>query len=63
MAAYDIDKNRTITYSLEGPDDTLDLIQIDAESGEIVVASKIDHEVHKWLNYTVRATDSGHPSR
>jgi hypothetical protein len=63
IAAYDIDKNRTIKYSLEGPENIFDLVQIDAESGEVVVSGKIDHEVHQWLNYTVRAVDSGIPAR
>lgn len=63
IAAYDIDKNRTIKYSLEGPENIVDLVQIDATSGEIVVSGKIDHEVHQWLNYTVRAIDSGIPAR
>lgn len=63
VAAFDIDKNRTITYALEGPTDTIDLVHIDTESGEIVVANKIDHEIFQWLNYTVRATDSGYPPR
>uniref|UniRef100_A0A1B0CCE9 Putative cadherin egf lag seven-pass g-type receptor n=1 Tax=Lutzomyia longipalpis TaxID=7200 RepID=A0A1B0CCE9_LUTLO len=63
IVAYDVDKNRTITYSLEGPSDITSLVHLDSESGEIVVANKIDHEVHKWLNFTVKATDSGVPSR
>lgn len=63
VAAYDIDKNRTIHYALEGPVDIVGLIQIDTETGEIVVANKIDHEVFQWLNCTVRATDSGVPQR
>ena len=63
VAAYDIDKNRTIIYSLEGAKETLDLVQIDGETGEVVVANKIDHEVYAWLNYTVRAIDSGVPAR
>lgn len=63
VAAYDIDKNRTITYELEGPPEIVSLVQIDRESGEIVVANKIDHEVYQWLNYTVRAIDSGYPPR
>lgn len=63
VAAFDMDKNRTISYSLEGPMETIDLVQIDTESGEIVVANKIDHEIFQWLNYTVRATDSGIPPR
>jgi len=28
-----------------------------------VVANKIDHEQHQWLNFSVRATDSGVPAR
>ncbi|GAB0096475.1 Cadherin [Sergentomyia squamirostris] len=63
VIAYDIDKNRTITYSLEGPSKITNLVHLDSESGEIVVANKIDHEIYKWLNFTVKATDSGIPSR
>lgn len=63
VAAYDIDKNRSINYALEGPANIIELVQIDTESGEIVVANKIDHELFQWLNYTVRATDSGVPQR
>lgn len=36
---------------------------MDTETGEIVVANKIDHETYKWLNFSVKATDSGYPSR
>jgi hypothetical protein len=63
VVANDIDKNRTIQYSLEGPDDIIDLVHLDEESGEIVVANRIDHEMYPWLNFTVRATDSGVPAR
>lgn len=63
VVAFDVDKNRTITYSLEGPPKLTDLVHLDAESGEIVVANRIDHETFDWLNITVRATDSGIPSR
>lgn len=63
LLAYDIDKNKTITYSLEGHDEILDLIYLDRETGEVVVANKIDHELFRWLNFTVRATDSGLPPR
>ncbi|KAJ9587165.1 hypothetical protein L9F63_019319, partial [Diploptera punctata] len=63
VVADDADKNRTITYSLEGPRDVKDLIHLDAVTGEIVVANKIDHELFPWLNFTVRATDSGIPPR
>lgn len=63
VVAFDVDKNRTIKYSLEGPKEITDLVYLDSESGEMVVANKIDHEVHEWLNLTIRATDSGVPPR
>ena len=46
-----------------GPIEIIRLIHLDSESGEIVVANKIDHETNEWLNFTVKATDSGIPSR
>nr|CAD7572446.1 unnamed protein product [Timema californicum] len=45
------------------PRDILNLIYLDEETGEVVVANKIDHEVFPWLNFTVQATDSGIPPR
>ncbi|XP_067000515.2 cadherin-23 [Anabrus simplex] len=63
VVADDADKNRTITYSLEGQPSTIGLVHLDAETGEVVVANKIDREQTPWLNFTVRATDSGIPSR
>ncbi|XP_063703738.1 LOW QUALITY PROTEIN: cadherin-23 [Culicoides brevitarsis] len=63
VLATDIDKNKTIKYSLEGPPEITELVNLNAETGEIVVRNKIDHELHKWLNFTVRATDNGIPAR
>lgn len=63
VLAYDVDKNRTITYSMEGNPVFTSLVHLDVQTGEIVVSSKIDHELYKWLNFTVRATDSGIPPR
>lgn len=63
VIAYDIDKNRTITYSLEGNPLIRQMIHMDSHTGEIVVANKIDHEQYQWLNFSVRATDSGVPPR
>lgn len=63
IVAYDIDKNRTITYSLEGDPGMTGLVHLDPQTGEVVVANKIDHETHQWLNFTVRAIDSGYPPR
>uniref|UniRef100_A0A8D8Q5N3 Cadherin-23 n=1 Tax=Cacopsylla melanoneura TaxID=428564 RepID=A0A8D8Q5N3_9HEMI len=63
VVAEDKDKNRTIKYSLEAMPKIRELISLDEDTGEIVVANKIDHEQHKWLNLSVRATDSGVPPR
>ena len=46
-----------------GPRAATDLVHLDSETGEIVVANKIDHEQFPFLNFTVRATDSGVPPR
>ncbi|KAI8045584.1 cadherin-23 [Drosophila gunungcola] len=63
VLASDVDRNRTITYALEGNPTYRSLMHLDSQTGEIVVASKIDHEQHQWLNFSVRATDSGLPAR
>ncbi|KAL2733633.1 cadherin-23 [Vespula maculifrons] len=63
IVADDADKNRSITYSLESPKELTDLVHLDPETGEMVVANKIDRELYPWLNLTVRATDSGIPPR
>uniref|UniRef100_A0A1B0B4Y0 Cadherin domain-containing protein n=1 Tax=Glossina palpalis gambiensis TaxID=67801 RepID=A0A1B0B4Y0_9MUSC len=63
LNAYDNDKNRTITYSLEGNPLITQLVHLNAQSGELVVGSKIDHEQFQWLNFSIRATDSGLPPR
>jgi hypothetical protein len=46
-----------------GPRAATELVHLDSETGEIVVANKIDHEQFPFLNFTVRATDSGMPPR
>ncbi|XP_057660172.1 cadherin-23 [Diorhabda carinulata] len=63
IAADDVDKNRTITYLLEGPRNLVNLFHLNTADGDIVVANKIDHEVYEWINLTVKATDSGFPPR
>ncbi|XP_018347185.1 PREDICTED: cadherin-23 [Trachymyrmex septentrionalis] len=63
IVADDADKNRSITYSLQGPREITDLVHLDHETGEMVVANKIDREMYSWLNLTVKATDSGVPPR
>lgn len=63
VVADDADKNKTIVYSLEGRPDIVKMIYLDGDTGDILVANKIDHEMHKWLNLTVKATDSGIPPR
>ncbi|XP_050524905.1 cadherin-23 [Daktulosphaira vitifoliae] len=64
VLADDADKNRTIQYFIEeSSTDVTDLIRLDPESGEIVVAGRIDHEQLSWINITVRASDNGIPIR
>ncbi|KAL1123291.1 hypothetical protein AAG570_002377 [Ranatra chinensis] len=64
IVADDADKNRTITYSLQGVEGMSELVHLDSVSGELVVGSRIDREqVGPWLNLTVKATDSGQPPR
>jgi hypothetical protein len=46
-----------------GPRAATGLVHLDSETGEIVVANKIDHEQFPFINFTVRATDSGVPPR
>lgn len=63
VVADDEDKNRSITYSFEGSKAIAGLVHLDTETGEILVANRIDHEMTPWLNFSVRATDSGYPQR
>lgn len=63
VVAFDMDKNRTITYTMGGPPEVLRFLHLDSESGEILVANRIDREVHEWLNVTVGAVDNGVPRR
>jgi hypothetical protein len=56
-------KNITTCKLTAGPRAATDLVHLDSETGEIVVANKIDHEEFPFLNFTVRATDSGVPLR
>nr|XP_034827125.1 cadherin-23 [Maniola hyperantus] len=63
VIADDADKNRTMAYFLEGPEELLNLVHMESNTGELVVASKIDHETHAWLNLTLKAVDSGLPPR
>ncbi|XP_026315340.1 cadherin-23 [Hyposmocoma kahamanoa] len=63
VIADDADKNRSMTYFLEGPEDLLNLVHMESKTGEIVVANKIDHEQYPWINLTVKAVDSGVPPR
>lgn len=53
VTADDPDKNRTITYTLEAAPEVTKMIHLDPDTGDIIVASKIDHEMYDWLNFTV----------
>ena len=51
-------------YSLEaGSFDSLKMLDIDPKTGAVVILEKLDYEVQKWLNFTVRAQDNGVPIR
>ncbi|XP_050665095.1 cadherin-23 [Leptidea sinapis] len=63
LVADDADKNRTMTYVLEGTEDLLELVHIDKSSGQMVVSNRIDHEMYPWINLTCKAIDSGVPPR
>ncbi|KPI92876.1 Cadherin-23 [Papilio xuthus] len=63
VIADDADKNRTMSYFLEGPAELLELVHMERASGELVVNSRVDHEQHSWINLTVKAVDSGLPPR
>ncbi|XP_054716346.1 cadherin-23-like [Uloborus diversus] len=74
VVAEDADKNRSLTYSLQGSPDIIGLVGVDLKSestgllwlhpitGEVSVSNKIDREMFSWLNVTVIATDNGIPS-
>ena len=64
VSAEDADKNRTITYNLEaGGFDSLKMLDINPKTGTVFILEKLDFEDQKWLNFTIRATDNGVPSR
>ncbi|XP_053612756.1 cadherin-23 [Plodia interpunctella] len=63
VIADDADKNRTMTYFVEGPQELLGMVHMEATTGELVVANRIDHELYPWINLTVKAIDSGVPPR
>ena len=63
VVATDPDRNRSISYTLEGDRLVTKLVGIDRTSGQIVVAGRVDRERLPWLNFTVRAEDSGLPPR
>jgi cadherin 23 len=51
--AEDADKNNTITYTLDGRYEITELVHLDSDSGDLIVANRIDHEVYDWFNFTV----------
>ncbi|XP_017773804.1 PREDICTED: cadherin-23 [Nicrophorus vespilloides] len=63
VIADDADKNKSVTYTLEGRDDLVKLLYLNKNSGDLVVANRIDHEVYEWLNLTIKATDADDPPR
>ena len=54
VLARDSDKNRTITYTLEGDLTVLALVKVDRLTGQVSVKNRIDRELVSWLNFTGR---------
>ena len=52
VLARDKDVNRTISYTLQGDLELLNLIQVDQFTGQVSVRNRIDREVISWLNLT-----------
>ncbi|KAL1490790.1 hypothetical protein ABEB36_013427 [Hypothenemus hampei] len=63
VEGFDTDLNRSITYLLDKRPNYFNLVHLDGSTGEISVASRLDREVFEWINLTVKAVDSGIPSR
>lgn len=53
ILASDPDENKTISYAIDSVPELGNLIFLDADHGDIVVANKIDREENEWLNITV----------
>ncbi|KAL3277671.1 hypothetical protein HHI36_013017 [Cryptolaemus montrouzieri] len=63
VLAEDPDKNKTITYTLEGKIEFKKLLFLDTATGDLRVSSRIDHETYNWMNMSIKATDAGSPPR
>lgn len=53
IRADDLDKNKTITYSIANSLEQNNFIYLDSVHGDLIVANKIDREENDWLNLTV----------
>lgn len=53
VMAEDADKNKTIIYTLDAQFEITDLVHLDGNTGDLLVANKIDHELYSWLNFSV----------
>ncbi|GAV03230.1 hypothetical protein RvY_13685-2 [Ramazzottius varieornatus] len=64
IVASDKDKDRTMSYTLENLLPSVqDYLTINGETGEITLLKPLDREQYTWLNFSVRAYDSGKPRR
>ncbi|KAH0999096.1 hypothetical protein HUJ04_003323, partial [Dendroctonus ponderosae] len=63
IKANDADANKSVTYVLDKRQHYGNLVFLDGNTGEIVVGSKLDREATEWINFTVKAIDSGSPAR
>ncbi|XP_050299893.1 cadherin-23 isoform X2 [Anthonomus grandis grandis] len=63
VKAEDPDKNKTVSYQMDKRSNYFQLVHVGNDSGDIVVASRIDREMVEWLNFTIKAIDAGLPSK
>ncbi|XP_077999586.1 cadherin-23-like [Glandiceps talaboti] len=64
VIAVDADKgsNGMVTYQII--DNITDMVEVkDPNAGVVTISGRIDREDYKWLNFSIRATDLGNPSR
>lgn len=57
VKANDADVNKSVTYLLDKRALIENLVFLDGNSGDILVASKLDREATEWVNFTVARSD------
>jgi hypothetical protein len=63
LKAFDLDKDRNITYRIIHSSDKSKSLALNQTTGDIYVKNPIDHEETKWINLTILTFDNGLPNR